>query len=66
MDILALERRKALPVRLSLGGSAHLQFTHWTAVIWIAWALALVVLALKVHRSLPALRAWLRSRQLPR
>jgi membrane protease YdiL (CAAX protease family) len=58
MDILALERRNALPQRLSLGSSTHFQFTHWTAVIWIAWALALAVLAVKVHRSLPALRAW--------
>jgi membrane protease YdiL (CAAX protease family) len=57
MDILALERRKALPMLLTPGGSRHFEFTHWSAVIWIAWALALVVLAVKVHRSMPAIAA---------
>jgi len=65
MDILALERRKILPMRLTPDSRTLIEFTHWTAVIWIAWALALAVLAVKVRRSLPEIRAVLRRRASP-
>jgi membrane protease YdiL (CAAX protease family) len=44
-DVLALDRRGALPSLLTPSSSKHLTFLHWRALIWIAWALALVVLA---------------------
>jgi membrane protease YdiL (CAAX protease family) len=62
MDVLALEQRKMLPVLLVPGGTRHFEFTHWTAVIWIAWAFALAVLAVKVRRSMPEIRAAFRRR----
>jgi len=62
MDILALSQRKALPELLTPASSTRLIFRQWHSVIWIAWALALVVLAVKVRRSWPELaasyRAW--------
>jgi hypothetical protein len=62
MDILALTQRKALPELLTPTSSTRIIFRQWQAVIWIAWALALVVLAAKVRRSWPELsasyRAW--------
>jgi hypothetical protein len=51
MDVLALSRRGYLPSALAPGSRYHLTFTHWRAVIWIAWALALAVLAIKGWRS---------------
>ena len=63
MDILALERRNGLPSLLIPGGTAHLTFTKWMVVIWIAWAIALVVLAVKVRRSWPQIVAVFRRRR---
>ena len=62
MDVLALERRNGLPIRLTPGSRTLVEFTHWTAVIWIAWAIALAVLAVKVRRSMPEIRAAFRRR----
>jgi membrane protease YdiL (CAAX protease family) len=57
MDILALGQRNFLPVALAPGSTRQFAFAHWTALIWIAWALALIVLALKMWRAWPELRA---------
>jgi len=62
MDVLALERRNGLPIRLTPGSRTLVEFTHWTAVIWVAWAIALAVLAVKVRRSMPEIRAAFRRR----
>jgi membrane protease YdiL (CAAX protease family) len=50
MDVLALDRRHALPSALTPGSKLHLTFTHWTSLIWIAWSLSLAVLAVKLGR----------------
>jgi hypothetical protein len=34
-------------------------------IVWVAWALALVVLAAKVRRSWPELSAFVRRRRTP-
>src|SRR3954470_24655520 len=57
MDILALDHRHGLPTLLTPNGSTHLMFLHWRALVWVGWALALAVLAAKVTRSWPELRA---------
>jgi membrane protease YdiL (CAAX protease family) len=51
MDVLALSRRGYLPSALTPTSTRHLTFHHWRSVIWIAWAAALAVLALKGWRS---------------
>jgi membrane protease YdiL (CAAX protease family) len=51
MDVLALYRRHALPEALSPRSSHSLTFLHWTSLIWIAWGLALSVLAWKAWRA---------------
>jgi membrane protease YdiL (CAAX protease family) len=56
-DVLALDRRGALPSLLAPGSSKHIQFLHWRALIWIAWAGAFVVLALKARQWRQQLRA---------
>jgi membrane protease YdiL (CAAX protease family) len=50
MDVLSLYRQNALPVLLTPGSTRHVTFQHWNALIWIAWALAFAVLALKGWR----------------
>ena len=50
MDVLSLSRRGALPEKLAPWTERQLVFHHWLAVVWIAWAAALVVLALKLWR----------------
>ncbi|HEY2904215.1 MAG TPA: CPBP family intramembrane glutamic endopeptidase [Polyangia bacterium] len=50
MDILALDRRGQLPSLLAPGSSRRFIFLYWHALIWIAWALALGVLALEIRR----------------
>ena len=61
MDILALDRRHFLPSRLAPGSALHFEFPNPRVLIWIAWALALVVLAAKVRRWWPELTAFVRS-----
>src|SRR2546430_7433278 len=63
MDILALDHRHGLPTLLKPGGSTHLVFTHWRALVWVGWALALAVLAAKVTRSWRDIGAALRRRR---
>ena len=55
MDILALDRRHGLPSLLTYDSARHLQFPNPRVLVWIAWALALAVLAAKVRRSWPAI-----------
>src|SRR5580698_5116252 len=50
MDVLALYRRHALPTALTPTGTHHLKFLYWSSLFWIAWILALAVLAVKVWR----------------
>jgi membrane protease YdiL (CAAX protease family) len=51
MDVLSLSCQNALPVLLAPGSTRHVTFMHWSALIWIAWALAFVVLATKAWRT---------------
>ncbi len=55
MDVLSLYRQNALPVLLTPVSNRHVTFLHWSALIWIAWALALAVLATK---------GWTKGRQV--
>jgi membrane protease YdiL (CAAX protease family) len=50
MDVLSLARRGALPEKLAPWTDRQLVFRHWLAVVWVAWAAALFVLALKLWR----------------
>ncbi len=56
MDVVSLDHRNALPTLLTPTSSRHVTFMHWTSLIWIAWALALAVVAWK------AWRVWRRHR----
>lgn len=58
-DVLALYRRNQLPTLLVPGGSKRLVFLHWNALIWIAWAAAFAVLAVKGWRW------WQRRKKAP-
>jgi membrane protease YdiL (CAAX protease family) len=59
MDVLALYRRGSLPLLLTASGTRHIAFLYWNALIWIAWALAFLVLAVKAWRRWPSLvSAW--------
>jgi membrane protease YdiL (CAAX protease family) len=64
-DVLALSRRHALPELLTPGSSTRLIFRYWDVVIWIAWAVALAVLAAKIRRSWPELTAFFARRRRP-
>jgi membrane protease YdiL (CAAX protease family) len=63
MDVLALEHRAGLPELLTPSSTRHVTFLHWRALIWIAWGLALAVLALKAWRARSRLIAAVRRRQ---
>ena len=63
-DVLALYRRGSLPVSLTPLGSRISLFLYWTSLIWVAWGLALAVLALKAWRSWP--QRWPRSEPVVR
>ena len=63
MDVLALDRRRCLADAADarqLDAPRHVPALD--RVIWIAWALALAVLAVKVRRSLPEITAAFRRR----
>lgn len=64
-DILALDRRGELPSALCPDSPHHLRFVHWRAVIWVAWAIALVIVAVKAKRSWPEIVAAIRRRSSP-
>ena len=63
MDILALEQRGFLPSALTPGSQTRVTFAHWTSLIWVAWAIALIVVAIKAWRAWPEIRALLRRRK---
>ena len=50
MDILSLDHRGGLPVLLAPWSTRRIVFLYWHAVIWIAWGLALLVVALKLWK----------------
>ena len=50
MDLLAMQRRGAMPSLLTPGSTHRVIFLYWDALIWIAWAIALVVLAAELLR----------------
>ena len=50
MDILSLDARGGLPVLLAPWSSKKITFLYWHAVIWVAWGLALAMVALKLWR----------------
>ena len=50
MDVLALYRRHGLPTALTPAGTRHLKFLYWSSLLWIAWLLAVAVLAFKAWR----------------
>jgi hypothetical protein len=50
MDVLSLYRQDALPVLLTPTSTRHITFLHWNALIWIAWAVAGGILAVKAWR----------------
>lgn len=62
-DILALGRKGQLPTKLTATSRHHLIFPYWRALIWIAWALALAVVAIKGIRAWPQARAAWQRRQ---
>jgi hypothetical protein len=66
MDILALDRRHGLPSLLTHDSARHLDFPNPRVLIWIAWALALAVLAVKVQRSWPQITAFFKRSKLPK
>jgi hypothetical protein len=51
MDVLALYRRHGLPTALTPTATRHLKFLYWSSLLWIAWILAVAVLAFKVWRT---------------
>jgi membrane protease YdiL (CAAX protease family) len=57
MDVLALDRKGALPVLLWPHGSRRIVFLYWHALIWIAWGAALILLAIKLRQVLRARKA---------
>jgi membrane protease YdiL (CAAX protease family) len=63
MDILSLAARGYLPSKLAPGSSRSITFTHWQSLIWIAWAIALAVVAFKTWRAWPEITAALRRRR---
>jgi len=57
MDVLALYRRGSLPSVLTPTSGRHVTFLYWDTLIWIAWALAFAVLALRAWRERARIRA---------
>lgn len=60
MDFLALHHRHALPHLLTPTSTKSFDFRWTVHVLWVVWALALVVLMIKV---VPTARAWARDRR---
>ena len=57
MDILALDHKGQLPSLLTPHSKERFDFLYWRATIWIVWAAALLILALKGARLLQKRRA---------
>jgi len=49
-DGVSLYRAGRLPTLLSPHSSRHITFLYWSQLLWTAWALALIVVGLKVWR----------------
>jgi len=47
MDILSLDRKHQLPVALTPTSAVRIEFHYWQTIIWLVWAAALLVLAIK-------------------
>lgn len=62
-DVLALDRKHALPTELYPGAGHKLVFPYWHAVIGLVWGLAFLVLIVKGIRVWPQTRAWLARRR---
>jgi membrane protease YdiL (CAAX protease family) len=58
MDVLALYRRGSLPVLLTPLSSIHITFLYWRGLFWLAWGVAMALVAVKVRRSVR--RSWQR------
>lgn len=56
MDLLALQRRGALPVRLTPDSQARFEFAHLNVVLWIVWLAAVGGLAYILWRRRAASR----------
>lgn len=65
MDFLALHHRNALPHKLTPDSTRELVFRWTPHVLWIVWALALTMMLIKLVRSWPQIRAWVRARRAP-
>jgi hypothetical protein len=50
MDVLALQRRGTLPALLTPTSTHRVIFLYWNGIIWVAWAAAILVLAVTVVR----------------
>lgn len=50
MDLLALQRRGTLPALLTPTSTHRVIFLYWNALVWIAWGVALVLLAAALWR----------------
>ena len=57
MDVLSLSRKGHLPSAFTAGSARHFTFTHWNAIIWLAWTLALAILLHRAYRLLQSRRA---------
>jgi membrane protease YdiL (CAAX protease family) len=51
MDVLALYRRGSLPVLLTPLSSKHITFLYWRGLFWLAWGIAMAVVAIKARRT---------------
>jgi membrane protease YdiL (CAAX protease family) len=50
MDILALDRKKSLPTLLTPNSTRRITFLYWHHILWIVWAVALIVLVTTAYR----------------
>jgi membrane protease YdiL (CAAX protease family) len=64
MDILALDHKKSLPTLLTPHSTRRITFLYWHHILWLVWAVALIVLVTTAYRrrariaaALAALRA---------
>ena len=63
MDFLALHHRNALPHRLTPDTTREFIFRWTPHTLIIVWGLALTMMLVKLIRSWPELRAWMRARR---
>jgi membrane protease YdiL (CAAX protease family) len=64
MDILSLQHKGKLPSALTATSTRSVSFPYWGAIIWTAWAVAVVVVIIKAVKTWPAAQAaWSRRRR---